>query len=146
LVEITFADDPLKFDCQNCPEAIRKLRRCNEDKFDFTYKDNVSIFPIYALKEGTPYGFCPGKASWFPHIHGLFKMLVLVSETGQPPYDGGWMGQPDRLVAMLGWFVPMYDQMKFIQRAKMILGDGSKTKGASHGNNNRRTDRKSHGR
>lgn len=137
MVEITFADDPKKFDCANCPAAIKRLRRCNEDRYDFTYKDNVSIFPIYAVKGGTAYGFCPGKANWYPHIHGLFKLLMLCAETGTPPYVGGWMDQPDSVVELLGWFIPMYDQLKFIQRAKMILGDGSKTKGLNHGDNNR---------
>ena len=118
---------------------MKALRRCSEDRYDFTYKDNISVFPIYAVKGGTPFGFCPGKASWFDHIHGLFRMLVLSAETGQLPYRGGLLEQPDWVINLLGWFVPYYKQYQFISRVKMVLGDGkeTKTKGLNNGNNSR---------
>ena len=126
MVEITFADSSKNFDCSKCSPNVMELRRCKEDRMDFTYKDSLSVFPIYAIKGGTPFGFCPGKATWFHHIHGLFRALVLCAETGQSLYKGSVMDRPDWSVQLEAWFIPLYKQYQFASRAKMVLGDGSK--------------------
>jgi len=69
-----------------------------------------------------PFGFCPGKATWYPEPQKLFRLLVLASETGQPLYSGGLAEQPDWSVEMLAWFVPEYRDLQFIKRASAIFG------------------------
>lgn len=135
------------FVCTKCPDTVMKLRRCQEDRFDFTEKDNGSVFPIKMTEYGASYGFCPAKSSWDPRIVSLFRLLVLSYETKQLLYSGGIAQQPAWFVDLLSWFIPRYDELKFYSRAKAILGEDtkkSKLKGSqSLGTNTRRTKHKS---
>lgn len=130
------------FICAKCPEKIQKLRRCKEDRWDFTSED-ASLFPIKLSSHGGEYGFCPAKVTWFPDLIAQYRLLVLSYETKQLLYEGGLAQQPAWFIELLGWFVPRYDELKFYYRAKSILGDGKKKntpKGSQpRGRNQRRT-------
>jgi hypothetical protein len=116
-----------------------RLRRCKEDRFDFTEEDNASVFPISIEKGGAKFGFCPGKASWDHEASRIFKMLELSSITKCMPYRGGLMDQPADYIDLFHSFVTQYDAYKFAQRQKAMWGDGSKKK--QQGNANTRSKR-----
>jgi len=114
------------FNCDGCAERVKKLRRCGEDRFDFNENDG-SIWPMQIEKGGEMFGFCPGKATWDAKAVQTFQLLTLAAETGEIKLiDGGMMDQPDWWLDNLAWFVPRYNLLQFISRAKMILGDGKK--------------------
>lgn len=90
---------------------------------DFTFKDDAGIFPIIPRKGGPGFGFCPGKATWYPSVKNSFDLMVLAAETGQPLFSGGLAEQPARVVEELAWFVPDYRDAQFNRRAKAIFGE-----------------------
>jgi hypothetical protein len=51
-------------------------------------------------------------------------MLVIIAETGNLPEAGGLMDQEAHIIDDLGWFVPVYDMMKWGTRVSMFMGDG----------------------
>ena len=67
------------FNCLECPERIQKLRRCREEREDFTEVDNPSVFPMYVNRGGELYGFCPAKATWDPELASTFRLLMIVA-------------------------------------------------------------------
>lgn len=128
-MELAFADRAklkkrgISFNCEKCPASIQKLRRCHEDRENFEEKDNSSIWPMYITDGGTPFGFCPGKATWEPRTVKLYRMLVICADTGALYEAGGISDQPEWFVDLLGWFLPRYNDLRFYSRAKAILGD-----------------------
>ena len=78
---------------------------------------------------GTPFGFCPAKASWDPEAMGLFRILVLSSETGTMYETGGLASQPEWFIDIASWFIPLYKQRKLATIARAFLGDATKTGG-----------------
>lgn len=117
-----------KFDCKTCKEFVKSVRRCKEDREDFTEKDNQKgkpqIWPIRLNKGGTLFGFCPAKATWDPVANEIFRLLVIATETGVMLEAGGINDQPDWFVENLGWFAPKYRETVFGSRARSLLGDG----------------------
>lgn len=122
------------FNCSVCPLATQELRRCREDRWDFTYKDS-GLFPIYIEQGGNAYSFCPGKATWDGETLFLYKALVVAAETGIMLEKGSLIDQPEWWVDLLSWFIPAWSDSRFYSRARAILGDG---KASNNGNNNRR--------
>jgi hypothetical protein len=114
------------FNCQKCPAKVMKLRRCEEDRWDFTDKD-ASLFPIKLSDHGNAYGFCPAKVTWDNELIQLYQLLVLSFETKTMLTSGGIAEQPGWYIDLLGWFVNRYDQLKFYYRASSILGGKSKS-------------------
>jgi hypothetical protein len=56
-----------------------------------------------------------------------FRLLTIAAESGNITlYDGGIADQPFWWVDTLSWFLPFYSTQRFVSRAKMILGDGTK--------------------
>lgn len=104
-----------------------KLRRCQEDREDFTTKDN-NIWPMYVNKGGVSFGFCPGKATWDSQTMHTYQMLVVAAETGNLWEAGGISNQPAWFVDLLAWFLPRYNDRIFYSRVKSILGDGETDK------------------
>lgn len=129
LVELAFADlgelarQGRNFTCSKCKPGIKALRRCGEAREDFTEADG-SLWPITITPGGAQFSFCPGKATWDREAVALVSTLRLAAETGMMLEAGGIADQPDWWIDMLGWFVPAYDQHKFMSRARAILGDG----------------------
>lgn len=124
-------EDARRFQCSTCPEATRKLRRCEESRWDFN-GDDGAIFPLYVTKGGGLYGFCPGKATWDPCAVALYRALVVCERTGAHWQTGGIADQPAWWVEFVSDFLPRMDDLRFAQRVRAILGDG---KTAQHGGN-----------
>lgn len=122
LLDLSYANTKGRFDCSTCKASTKKVRRCAEDRLDFTDKDGVQ-FPIYAQKGGELYGFCPGKATWDGRYMRLFKVMVIAAETGAMMKSGGIEDQPDWFIDLLGWFLPRFDHIKFSTKAQAVLGD-----------------------
>ena len=100
---------------------------------DFTYKDDPAVFPIRMNDVGGLYGFCPAKALLDPEAQQLFKLLTVTAETGALYIEGGLSSQPFWFVELASWFIPIHDKIKFVTRAKMVLGESKK--GSVNGNN-----------
>jgi len=109
------------FNCEQCVKATKKIRRCLEDREDFT-SDDGSNFPIRILEGGELYGFCPGKATRDLQVYEQFKQLIICAETGTMLFDGGLLNQPEWFIESLSWFLRKYDMLKFTSKAEMILG------------------------
>lgn len=120
------------FNCTSCPEAVQKLRRCREDRWDFTAKDS-NVFPVRIQEGGGLYGFCPAKATWDHEAINLFELMTLAVEHKAMLVSGGLADQPGWFISLLAWFGPAYDLQKFVSRAKMVLGDGEKTQAVGSG-------------
>lgn len=105
---------------------MQKLRRCREDKWDFTAKDS-NIFPIKIEEGGGLYGFCPAKVTWDQEAISIFELMTVATEQKKLLVHGGIADQPGWFISLLSWFVPEYDLRKFQQRVKMVLGDDDKT-------------------
>ena len=113
---------------------MKRRRRCGEERWDFTEKDDPVIFPIYITKGGELYGFCPAKATWDASFVTLYRLLLISAETGAMLRPGALEDQPDWYIDLLGWILPRLDSFKFITKASMILGSGdSKKKTPSQG-------------
>lgn len=134
MLELQFADHAgLKskgrnFTCAGCPEQVQKLRRCWEDRWDFTSED-AAFFPMQ-IDGGGFYGFCPGKATRDHEAVFLFEMLSVCAEQKTLLVGGGLIDQPGWFVKLMAWFAPAYAMQNFSQKAQMVLGKGdSKPKG-----------------
>lgn len=125
-MELSFAppDRAKVFQCSKCPLPTQKLRRCHEDREDFTQADNGSVFPIMITPEGQQYGFCPSKATWDSTVSGIYNSLMICAETGNLWTAGGISEQPSWFVELLSMFILRYNDHKFYSRAQAILGDG----------------------
>lgn len=118
------------FDCITCPERTQKLRQCRSDRHDLGPADNASVFPIQIFEGGEYYGFCPAKATWPgpDSVLHKFKVLTLAATSKNLLYAGGIADQPVWFVDNLMWFLPKYEQVIFMMKCKMVLGDGKKKK------------------
>lgn len=87
---------------------------------------------MYVHRGGEQYGFCPGKATWDPEVASIFSTLVVSAETGVMMKAGGLEDQPAEWIELLSEFLPKYSDQRFIQRAKMILGDGRVQSALNH--------------
>lgn len=119
------------FTCSTCPESVKKLRRCQEDRMDFTDADG-HIWPMRVYEGGGLYSFCPGKASWDHNVLAVYQALVVCKETGAHWVSGGISEQPAWWIDLVADFLPRMDDQRFYSRARAILGDGS-SKGAGNG-------------
>lgn len=128
------------FNCTTCPERTKVRRRCREPKMDFTSEDNPSVWPIQIYKGGEYYSFCPAKATWPGPDSAVnkFKTLLVAAMSKAMLVQGGIQDQPTWFIENLSWFLPKYDQVIFMTKVRMVLGDGKKkSTGASHGSNRR---------
>ena len=117
LLEMQFSREAGKrFNCDTCREATKRLRRCAENRWNFTGNDS-NVFPIEIRPKGRLYGFCPGKANWYPATVRMYQLLVVATELGVNPYPGALSEQPEDLVAVLSWFAPAYNNQVVPMRA-----------------------------
>ena len=72
------------------------------------------------------YGFCPAKATWPgpDSVVPKFQTLLVAAMSKQMLYSGGIMDQPAWFIESLSWFLPMYDQVIFMTKARAVIGDG----------------------
>jgi hypothetical protein len=132
----TMAKQGRKFTCSKCPEQVKKLRRCREDRENFTQKDGA-LWPMSVLKGGTTYGFCPAKSTWDHALVNWYNILVIVAETGQIPDGKPLVEQDAEFIEVLAWFLPRYQQLRFAQNAEIILGGSETSKKVGKGGNPR---------
>jgi len=52
--------------------------------------------------------------------------LIVAAHTGMMLDKGSLSEQTDYWIELLAWFLPFYDNQKFVSRARMILGDSGK--------------------
>ena len=116
------------FECSKCPEGVKKLRRCEEDRFDFTKDDNTAIWPMYVNKGGPMFGFCPGKSTWDHDAVYIFSLVELAFYTRSLAFSGALFDQPSWYVDIISTFLPHYDQLRFNQRMKSMWGSGDSVK------------------
>lgn len=114
-------EDQKKFNCEKCPTRTQKLRRCREDREDFSVKDGP-FWPMNIFQGGSEYGFCPGKATWDIELISEFRELCLIAEMNQFPDGKPINEQPIWLVDVVSWFLPKYKAMITARNMNMILG------------------------
>jgi hypothetical protein len=150
LLELSFADhgklkeEGRNFDCSTCEVRIQKLRRCHEDREDFTFEADKGPWPMYVNKGGELYGFCPAKSTWDQSVVSLFRLLSLAAETGVMLERGGLNDQPAWFIEQASWFVPRYHDYKFNSRMIRVMGSVN-GKGVISNGSNRRPNRKGAG-
>lgn len=115
-----------QYSCASCPPSIKKLRKCDSPRLDFGPEDD-SFWPIRIIDGGELYGFCPGKATWDQRTSVLYSSLIVCAETGLHWQSGGIADQPAWWMELCAWFLPRFNEMRFYQRARAILGDGKDT-------------------
>jgi len=103
--------------------AVQKIRRCREDRWDFTAED-AQIFPIKIEDGGGLYGFCPGKVTRDQESAFLFELMTVACEQKVLLVAGGIADQPGWFIKLLAWFAPRYAMQNFTQKAQMVLGKG----------------------
>jgi len=131
MIALVFSEDDASrnFQCSKCPEETKKLRRCEEDRWDFTSADGPSVFPVAVAKGGPYFPFCPGKATWDHELSEVFKLLEICYHTGQLPYSGALLDQPSWFVDLLHIFLTQYDEHRFYSRQKKMWGSKDKKAG-----------------
>lgn len=107
---------------------MKKLRRCNEDRFDFTEKD-ATFFPMSINQGGQTYGFCPAKATWDSEAISLYNTLVVSLKYGKLFTDNNLIDQPAFLIDLMSWFASVFEQTEWASRMRAIFGgDDNKAK------------------
>lgn len=136
LLELQFAEpDRVKqFNCDKCDAKVKKLRKCDSDRWDYTVEDG-NLWPIFIQKNGEGFGFCPAKATKDIRLVMWFNSLRITAETGKMHFSGPLEDQPSWYLELLGYFLYCYNEYRFYSRAKAILGDGKSTGASKNGNN-----------
>ena len=142
LLEMSFSSSASKrFNCKTCPTRTMKRRKCQTDRYDYDGND-ATVFPIIVDEGGSYFGFCPGKANWYPGIVASFKTLVVCCELNKLPYAGSLMDQPNEVVELLSWFAPVYKGMATAQRHGLLSKKDKaslQSGGPKNASNNRRS-------
>lgn len=58
-------------------------------------------------------------------VDEVLSLLTLSMEVQCLYNEGGIIDQPPWFIELLSYFAPIYDKLKFISKAKMVLGDSS---------------------
>jgi hypothetical protein len=80
------------------------------------------------MEGGQLYGYCPAKATWDASNILMFNAITVTIETGLAWNSGGVTNQPAWWVDLCAAVLPLANDLRFVNRAKMILGDGKKDK------------------
>ncbi len=86
------------------------------------------MWPMSINKGGPYFPFCPGKATWDPEASHIMKLIDLSYYTSSLAFPGAIYDQPNWYIELVGQYLPMYDQMREAQKAKMIWGSGDTKK------------------
>jgi hypothetical protein len=125
--------------CQKDPQtkkhsnAIARLRRCREDRWDFTEQDGA-VFPIQMEHGGPSFGFCPAKVLRDDQSSVvIFKTLIAILETGTWPDSGGLNEQESYWIDLVAEFGPMKKSLEFNQKFNAVAKSlSSKKTGAQN--------------
>ena len=143
MIGLRFADhaqlkkDGRNFDCGTCMAAVQKLRRCKEERDNFTRADGP-LWPMPIQKGGRGFGFCPGKATWSSEAAELMSILELTHITRTLFYPGSISEQPAWYVELIKDLLPQYEGHKSAQRHNSMWG-GSSSKPTKGGQPKTRT-------
>ena len=117
------------FNCEKClkdpqtkghRESIAKLRRCYEDRWDFTEKDGA-VFPIQIVNGGPSFGFCPAKVMRDePKTVMIYKILISILETGTWPDEGGIYDQEYFWIDLVSNFAPLKKTLEFNEKFSVV--------------------------
>lgn len=101
-----------------------KLRKCEDDREDFTKKDNPGLWPIRLSKGGPAFSFCPGKATWDHDAAEALRLLETTYFLGQPLFPGSFMEQPWWYAEFISEYLPVYDDMRENNKQRAMWGSG----------------------
>ena len=94
--------------------------------------EDAPFFPMSVHKGGGKYGFCPAKATWDHDTVEKFRLMIITADTGALLETGPIVDQPAWYIDLLGWFLPLYEQMKWNSKMRGLFGDGkTRPKGKS---------------
>lgn len=82
------------------------------------------MWPMGINKGGPYFPFCPGKATWDYEAAHLLKLIELSYYTSSLAYPGSIYEQPAWYIDIVSDFLPLYDQLREGQKAKMMWGSG----------------------
>ena len=119
------------FDCSKCEKAVKKLRKCESDREDFTPKDG-SLWPIRLSRGGPAFSYCPGKATWDEGAAEALRLLETTYFLRQPLFEGSFMDQPWWYAEFIYEYLPVYDDMRENNKQRAMWGSS----GDSGGQNN----------
>jgi hypothetical protein len=115
LVDLYFASeaDRAKLDCEQCRKKRpqeRVRRRCDEDGFENgTAQVKGAKDKTWQVdKAGAKFGFCPGKAKWYPEMAQLFNECKAAHLTGYLPEPGRFWDQHELFCEVYHIFVERY--------------------------------------
>lgn len=107
--------------------SVQKLRRCKEDRDDFTRSDG-SLWPMPIQKGGPGFGFCPGKATWSKEASELMGLVELTYITRTLFYPGSISEQPSWYIELIKDMLPLYEGHRSAQKHNAMWGGSSKDK------------------
>jgi len=117
-MELAFSSDSHKhFDCSKCRQSVKKLRKCETNRWDYTFEKDGNPFPMEVFKGGNLYGFCPGKAQWYSYLTNIYEIMASCCEMGVLPYSGGLLDQPEWFIRNIGWFSQRYQDLASVTRS-----------------------------
>jgi len=109
--------------------GIARVRRCKEDRWDFTDEDGGN-FPIQMTKGGPTFGFCPAKVLRDDlEAATIYQTLIAILETGTWPEEGGLNNQEHFWVELVSEFGPFRRSLEFQDRYSQVakgISDGLK--------------------
>jgi len=129
------------FSCDKClkdpntkkyNDSIAKLRRCRENRYDFTEADG-SVFPIQMEVGGPSFGFCPAKVTRDdPTAMMIFKTLIAILETGTWPDEGGLNNQEYFWIDLVSTFGPLKKTLEFNEKFNTVAKSFNSGKGSNN--------------
>lgn len=110
MIDLRFAkpEDTKKFSCKGCPKETKKLRKCETDDFNLKAKIRVD-------RPGAYYGFCPGKATWYPEMVALVEECRVALETGILPKEGSFEEQSEMFCEAFPHFVDRWKERTYLR-------------------------------
>jgi hypothetical protein len=115
-----------------------KLRRCKEDREDFTNKDG-NFWPIQIEKGGGPsFSFCPGKATWSEDAAEAMRLIETTYFLKQPLFPGCFFDQPWWYGELIDECLPLYEIHRENAKQRQMWGGGDTKAGKQTGNAGKR--------
>jgi hypothetical protein len=111
LIDLHFCSkaDSKKYRCDQCPETIKKQRKCQEDGFHNLQRGRRVDDNGILIK------YCPGKATWYPAILKLFEECRFAYQTGILPRDGTYREQSMLFCEVYPHFVAHWESRRYLR-------------------------------
>jgi len=106
-----------KVTCNLCRAAKRiptqeSRRRCKDDGFENKPEKGRDAKGWSVDNSGAIFPFCPGKATWYPHIQDVFQQCKIAYLTGHLPEEGGLYDQGALFASVYSTFVERWQERK----------------------------------